>query len=92
MCIRDSNGGTGANGARILSPRTVDLMRMNQLSEAQMRDFNWIQMAGYGYGLGVRTMVSPAPVSYTHLDVYKRQPSITAASYNSGATPESAAR
>lgn len=55
-----ANGGTGANGARILSPRTVDLMRMNQLNEAQMRDFNWIQMAGYGYGLGVRTMVSPA--------------------------------
>lgn len=54
-----ANGGTGANGARILSPRTVDLMRMNQLNEAQMRDFNWIQMAGYGYGLGVRTMVSP---------------------------------
>ena len=55
-----ANGGTGANGARILSPRTVDLMRINQLSEAQSRDFNWPQMAGYGYGLGVRTMVCPA--------------------------------
>ena len=55
-----ANGGTGANGARILSPRTVDLMRTNQLSEAQSRDFNWPQMAGYGYGLGVRTMVCPA--------------------------------
>jgi len=27
------------------------------LGDTQMKDFNWIQMTGYGYGLGVRTMV-----------------------------------
>lgn len=46
--------------ARILGSATVRLMRENQLSEAQMRDFNWVQYAGYGYGLGVRTLVSRA--------------------------------
>lgn len=55
-----ANGGTGMNGERILSPRTVELMRTNAMSEQQMRDVNWPQLAGYGYGLGVRTMVSPS--------------------------------
>ncbi len=45
---------------RILGSATVRLMRENQLSDAQMRDFNWTQYAGYGYGLGVRTLVSRA--------------------------------
>ena len=35
-------------------------MRLNQLSEVQMEDYDWPQFAGYGYGLGVRTMVDPA--------------------------------
>ncbi len=54
-----ANGGVGANGARVLTTAAVDLMRMNQLNEAQMRGFNWKQYAGYGYGLGVRTLVDP---------------------------------
>lgn len=54
-----ANGGVGANGARILSRRTIDLMRTNIMNEDQMKDVNWEQLAGYGYGLGVRTMVSP---------------------------------
>ena len=45
-------------GARILGSATVRLMRTNHLSEQQMRDFTWIQYAGYGYGLGVRTMAA----------------------------------
>ena len=45
---------------RILGSATVRLMRENQLSETQMRDFHWVQYAGYGYGLGVRTLVSRA--------------------------------
>jgi CubicO group peptidase (beta-lactamase class C family) len=52
-----SNGGRAASGAKILSRTTIDLMRSNQLDEIRMKDFNWEQMAGYGYGLGVRTMI-----------------------------------
>lgn len=50
-------GGVGHTGERILSKATVDLMRTNHLNDVQMKDFNWVQMSGYGYGLGVRTMV-----------------------------------
>lgn len=54
------NGGRSHNGERILSGRTIDLMRTNHLNEASLKDFNWLQMAGYGYGLGVRTMIDRA--------------------------------
>ncbi|MBQ9857142.1 MAG: beta-lactamase family protein [Clostridia bacterium] len=50
-------GGVGMTGERILSKASIDLMRTNHLNDVQMKDFNWIQMSGYGYGLGVRTMV-----------------------------------
>lgn len=53
-----ANGGVGKDGIRILSPRTIDLMRENRLSESVIKDFNWVQLAGYGYGLGVRTMMN----------------------------------
>lgn len=49
-------GGVGVTGERILTRPTVDLMRENFLNPTQMKDFNWPQMAGYGYGLGVRTL------------------------------------
>ena len=49
--------GVGATGERILSRPTIDLMRANCLNDKQMKDFNWSQMIGYGYGLGVRTLV-----------------------------------
>lgn len=55
-----ANGGIGCTGARILSGASVELLRTNQLSPVQMQDFNWKQMAGYSYGLGVRTMIDPA--------------------------------
>ncbi|MDD4774356.1 MAG: serine hydrolase [Eubacteriales bacterium] len=59
-CIRFADalacGGVGANGARILRPETVELMRANRLSPAQLGDYCWDQLRGYGYGLGVRTM------------------------------------
>lgn len=55
-----ANGGVARTGERILSPCTIDLMRTNCLDEARQRDFNWGQLAGYGYGLGVRTMVDRA--------------------------------
>ncbi len=51
--------GLAATGERILSPRAVDLMRTNMLCEEALKDVNWSQLAGYGYGLGVRTMMNP---------------------------------
>ena len=55
-----ANYGTGTNGERILTPATVELMRTNTLDENQIKTFNWRQLAGYGYGLGVRTMIDRA--------------------------------
>jgi len=55
-----AGGGLGLNGARILSGGSVELLKLNQLSEAQMKDYNWETLAGYGYGLGVRTLTDKA--------------------------------
>lgn len=52
-------GGT-LNGVRILGRNTIDLMRTNHLDEEQMKDFTGSYTAGYGYGLGVRTLVDRA--------------------------------
>ena len=52
-----ANGGKAPNGESILSAGTIDLLRTNQLNETQLKDFNWSQFSGYGYGLGVRTMI-----------------------------------
>lgn len=54
------NGGRTATGEQILCRRTIDLMRTNQLDDVRLADFNWIQMSGYGYGLGVRTLIDKA--------------------------------
>ena len=35
-------------------------MRQNQLSDHQIKTFDWDSVAGYGYGLGVRTMINKA--------------------------------
>lgn len=51
-----ANGGAGANGARILSPAAIDLMRAPALTAAQAESYNWSQLRGYNYGLGVRTL------------------------------------
>ena len=52
--------GRAATGEQILSPRSIELMRTNTLNETCLRDKDWPQLAGYGYGLGVRTMIDPA--------------------------------
>ena len=57
FCNALANRGLGANGERILMPETVDLLRTNQLTREQLADFNWPQLKGYGYGLGVRTLL-----------------------------------
>lgn len=49
--------GKGANREQILSKYSVELMRTNRLNEIQLRDFNWSQLSGCGYGLGVRTHI-----------------------------------
>ena len=50
-------GGTAQNGYRLLGDATVELMRANHLDDTRMGDYNWEHHSGYGYGLGVRTMV-----------------------------------
>ncbi len=58
--------GLAVSGERILSEGAVELMRTNQLDETRrLRDFNWPQAAGYGYGLGVRTMMDRAACGST---------------------------
>lgn len=52
--------GLGKNGNRILSETAVNLMRKNQLSEAQLSEFrSAVHSIGYGYGFGVRTNMTP---------------------------------
>jgi len=59
-----ANGGIGPTGERILAPGTIELMRTNQLTSAQLADFNWNQFVGCGYGLGVRTTLDRAAAGF----------------------------
>jgi len=54
------NGGTSENSYRLLGKATVELMRTNQLDKKRKCDYNWESHAGYGYGLGVRTLMDRA--------------------------------
>ena len=55
-----ANDGVGANGARILTRKSIDDMRANRLTTPQMfADHAKMQNFGYGYGLGVRALVNP---------------------------------
>lgn len=54
-----ANGGTYL-GERFLGRKTVDLMRTNYLNETQLKDFTNVYLAGYGYGLGFRTVIDKA--------------------------------
>ena len=53
-------GGVTKSGERLISRETIDLWRTNQLSDEQMKWFDWGQLVGYGYGLGVRTHIDRA--------------------------------
>ena len=57
-----ANGGV-YGGKRILGPNTIDLFRANMLNETQLKEFRNTYLDGYGYGLGVRTMMDIAGVS-----------------------------
>ena len=54
-------GGGQLDGVRVMGRKTIDLMRQNQLSDAQLLDYRKATyLDGYGYGLGVRTMMDTA--------------------------------
>ena len=56
-----SNGGVSPKtGERILTQRTIDIMRTNNLNETQLNEFQQKSSNGYGYGLGVRTAMTNA--------------------------------
>lgn len=57
-----ANGGVW-EGKQIIGKKTIDLMRRNMLNADQLKDFNNPYLEGYGYGLGVRTMMEPAGVT-----------------------------
>jgi CubicO group peptidase (beta-lactamase class C family) len=52
-----ANSGEGAKGVRILKSETVENMRKNRLEGQRLDDFHKMGMEGYGYGLGVRTLI-----------------------------------
>lgn len=47
-------------GKQIMGRKTITLMRTNRLHGAQLADFRNAYLDGYGYGLGVRTMMDRA--------------------------------
>ena len=55
-----ANRGVGVNGERIISFGAVELMRTNQLTPELLKDYTWPDLKGYGYGLGVSTMIDRA--------------------------------
>lgn len=46
-------------GGKILAPATVDMMRTPRITPEQEKGIDWSQLAGYSYGLGVRTKKYP---------------------------------
>lgn len=59
-------GGVSKDGARILGPETVELMKTNLLGEASLQDIaNNMGRAGYGYGCGVQVIMDPAKMGST---------------------------
>lgn len=55
-----ANGGK-YRGVRLIGRKTIDLMRTNYLDETKLGEFRSTPYYhGYGYGLGVRTLIDPA--------------------------------
>ena len=54
-------------GNKIIGEKTIDLIRTNQLNEQQLKEFRNPYLDGYGYGLGVRTMMDPSKGSNTSI-------------------------
>ncbi|GHU08741.1 serine hydrolase [Spirochaetia bacterium] len=53
-------GGGKLGDVRILSRKTIELIKMNHVVPEQLKNFGFDHMAGYGYGLGVRTLLDRA--------------------------------
>lgn len=53
-------GGGILEDQRIISRRSIHLMRQNHLTPDQLKTCNWDTLRGYGYGLSVRTLMDPA--------------------------------
>ncbi len=51
------NNGVSASGIRIISKESIDSIRINRLVGAAKEDFDKWGILGYGYGLGVRTLI-----------------------------------
>ena len=59
-------GGTAANGAQILRPESVELIKKNLLGEASRRDIAMTMgRVGYGYGIGMQVLMEPAKIGST---------------------------
>lgn len=57
-------GGVGRNGARILNPETIELMKNNLLSDTGRQDLvDTMGRVGYGYGCGVSVFLEPQKVN-----------------------------
>ena len=54
-----ANGGLAPNGYQVLRPETIDIIKMNHMQPAEQKDFSRAK-PGYGYGLGVRTLIDPS--------------------------------
>lgn len=55
-----ANDGVGATGTQILKPESIRVMSKNWLTDQQLEDFKKSGKVGYGYGLGVRTLIDAA--------------------------------
>ena len=53
-----ANNGVGRTGCRILRPETIARMKVNHMHEMDILRFS-PGKPGYGYGLGVRTLIDP---------------------------------
>lgn len=56
--------GGALDGERVLSARSVELMRSDMLGRERLGSYNWLEERGYTYGLGVRVMLSPGESEY----------------------------
>ncbi len=55
-----ANGGIMPDGGQLIGRKTIDVMRDNQFNSDQLKELRNFYNAGYGYGLGVRTMMGRA--------------------------------
>ncbi len=55
-----ANDGVGVTGARLLTAESIRTMSRNWLTDQQLEDFKKSGKIGYGYGLGVRTLIEGA--------------------------------